>query len=260
VNINDSTLKSSVFRKKEKLKLVVPCISDDYVVREWLVYQVQNIITPLSMRARLVKLTLTDAKKDKSSQPMYAMLLEADKDMAKRNNRDIIPDRIMPVQLDKAAYLRTTMFEFLVANTDWSVEFRHNIIIVKNAKDINPLPTAYDFDHSGMVGAPYAHPSEALKMNSVYERRYRGYCITDLTEYDPVIKEFNDKKEQIYALYTNCPYISDKYKSNTTRYLDEFYEIINNSNNFKKYFLYPCDKNGTGNVVISGLNGSNGGE
>jgi hypothetical protein len=90
-------------------------------------------------------------------------------------------------------------------------------------------------------------------MSSVVERRYRGYCITDVATYDPIIAHYNAVKTKVYDLFNNCQLIDDKYKTSMIKYLDEFYTTINNPAMFKKDFLYPCDKNGTGNVVIKGL-------
>jgi hypothetical protein len=38
-------LKGSVFEDQKKLKLVVPCRGDEFVVREWLVYKLYNLLT-----------------------------------------------------------------------------------------------------------------------------------------------------------------------------------------------------------------------
>jgi hypothetical protein len=60
-------------------------------------------------------------------------------------------------------------------------------------------------------------------------------------------------KKEIYSVYTNCPLLDPKYVKATIKYLDEFYATINNPTALQKDFQYPCDKNGTGNVVIKGL-------
>jgi hypothetical protein len=194
-----------------------------------------------------------DTKKSKAYNEMYGILLENEKKMAKRNQQTIIKRKLNPESLEQETYLRMAMFQYLVGNTDWSIQFQQNIILMVAQGGTQPYCIAYDFDHSGMVEAPYAQPAEALEMSSVKERRYRGYCIPDLTVYDPVIKQFNDAKTEIYSLYQNCKYIDDKYRSSIIKYLDKFYETINDPAAFKKDFLYPCDKNGTGNVIIKGL-------
>src|SRR5262245_8015257 len=41
----DNTPQNSLFHEQEKLKLVTPCRGDKYVVREYLAYKVNNVIT-----------------------------------------------------------------------------------------------------------------------------------------------------------------------------------------------------------------------
>lgn len=60
-------LYASVFQEQEKLKLVMPCSNDAYVIREWLVYQLYNLVTPQSFKARLVKVKLEDPKSKKAA-------------------------------------------------------------------------------------------------------------------------------------------------------------------------------------------------
>jgi hypothetical protein len=251
--INNDTLKASMFDGQDKLKLVVPCRGDEFVVYEWLVYKVYNLVTPMSFRARLVKVKLNNSKNNKSESPFYGILLEEEKQMAKRNGLVSITKKLNPEQTEPGAFINLAVFEYLIGNTDWSVQYLQNIKLL--AVDSNAVPTtvAYDFDHSGMVDAPYALPAEQLNMTSVRQRRYRGYCISDMKVFDDAIALFNRIKKDIYALYTDCTLIDEKYKKNTLKYLDDFYATINNPDKVKKEFGYPCDKRGTGNVIIGGL-------
>ena len=116
-----------------------------------------------------------------------------------------------------------------------------------------PTAVAYDFDHAGLVNAPYAKPAEELLMNSVRERRYRGFCVYDFKKFNHAITLFNSLKKDIYAVYTNCTLLDEKYIKTALKYLDDFYATINNADKMQKEFGYPCKKNGTGNVVIKGL-------
>lgn len=111
------TLSSSIFRDQEKLKLVMPCVGDDYVVKEWLVYKIYNLVTPKSFKARLVSVELYDTKKKKSTSPFYGILLEEDKQMAKRNKDVLIKRQLQPEQTDQTTFLKMAMFEYLVGNT-----------------------------------------------------------------------------------------------------------------------------------------------
>lgn len=245
---------SSVFSDQTKLKLVMPCQGNEYVVKEWMVYRLYNLVTPMSLRARLVQVQLEDTKKKSNSDPFYGILLEEDQQMARRNNVVVVNKKaLQPQQTENTAFLTMAVFQYLIGNTDWSVQYQQNIKFVAADQNAVPITVAYDFDHAGIVGAPYAMPAEALEMASVRERRYRGYCITDMSRYADVVTLYNHLKKEIYTLYASCPLLDDKYKKATQKYFDEFYAILNNPNDLQKQFGYPCDKSGTGNVVIRGL-------
>jgi len=243
----------SLFEGQDKLKLVMPCRGDEYVIHEWLLYKLYNLVTPKSFRSRLVKVTMEDMIKRKQSS-FYGILLEDDEQMARRNKTVVVARKMLnPLNTEPDAFLRMAVFQYMIGNTDWSVQFQQNISLL--AKDSLGIPTTvpYDFDHAGMVNAPYAQPAEELEMRSVTERRYRGYCIAEMKTYEPVISLFNSLKKDFYAVYTGCPLLNEKQIRAATRYLDDFYSTINNPKSLKAAFGYPCDKHGTGNVIIKGL-------
>lgn len=244
---------SSLFAGQDKLKLVMPCRGDEYVVREWLIYKLYNLVTPKSFRARLVKVVMEDAVKKKQT-TFYGILLENEEQMARRNKVVIVEKKMLrPQNTETDAFLRMAVFEYMTGNTDWSVQYQQNIRLVAKDSLAIPATVPYDFDHAGLVNAPYAKPAEELEMRSVMERRYRGYCIADMKTYEPMIALFNRLKKDFYNVYTNCSLLDAKYIKTATQYLDEFYTTINNPKALKAAFSYPCDKNGTGNVIIKGL-------
>ena len=171
---------SSFFPGKSSLKLVMPCKGEKFIVHEWLVYKLYNLITPQSFRARLVKVSLVDIDNKKMPASFYGIILEEEKQMAKRNDMVVVKRKIRPQQTMMQPFLRMAVFEYLIGNTDWSVDYMQNIKLI--AADSTAVPTAvpYDFDLSGIVNSPYAKPAPELKMNSVRQRRYRGYCIKDM--------------------------------------------------------------------------------
>src|SRR5579871_461720 len=242
-----------VFSKQSKLKLVMPCKGEEFVVHEWLVYKLYNIISPFSYRARLVRVTLKDESRKKSTGPFYGILLEEEKQMSERNNMILVKRKMRPQQTKKEDFLRMAVFEYLIGNTDWSVEYLQNINLVAPDSLSLPITVPHDFDLAGIVNSPYAMPAEELQMNSVQERRYRGYCVRDITDFDSTIAFYNSKKKDIYDLYSGCTLLEEKYIKTTLKYLDDFYSIINNPKKVKNEFGYPCDPNGTGNVILKGL-------
>jgi len=244
---------SSLFKGQKKLKLVMPCTDDDYIIREWLVYKIYNLITAKSFRVRLVRINLNDPKNKKQPSSFYGFLIEDENHMAARNKTTAVEQKLGPQETQQDAFLAMAVFQYLIGNTDWSVEYLQNIKLLKTDASPQLITVPYDFDHSGMVNAPYAHPAEELLMRSVQERRYRGYCIRDMKVFEKIIALYNKLKDDIYGLYIKCNLLDAKYIKTVTKYLDEFYATINNPKAWQKDFAYPCDKNGTGNVVIKGL-------
>jgi len=250
-----ATPSNSIFRDQDKTKLVTPCKGDQFVVNEYLVYKLYNLITPKSFMARLVKVIYQDTVKNKSSDPYYGILLEEEKQLAKRHQSISVEiEKLNPRSTQKEAYLTMAVFQYVIGNTDWSVEYQQNIKLITTDSTSLPTTVPYDFDHAGIVRAPYANPAPALRMNSTLQRRYRGYCIKDMNQFTPIFETFNQLKDDFYAIYEDNAIISDNYKKQTLKFLDKFYETINDPKKATEDFLYPCDPYGTGNVIIRGLN------
>jgi hypothetical protein len=244
---------SSLFKDQDRLKLVMPCQDDEYVIREWLAYKIYNLLTPKSFRVRLVKLRLEDNLKGKMYSPFYGILIENENEMSKRNGCSLTEKRMRPEQTDTNSFLIMAVFQYLAGNTDWSVQFLQNIRLITTDPNAAPIPVPYDFDMCGIVNAPYAVPHEELKLISVQDRLYRGYCIPDMKRFDGVIGLFNRLRNKIYGLYTDCPLLYPGYIKNTKAFLDEFYTTINSTRAAEQEFHVPCDKNGPGNIIIKGL-------
>jgi len=247
--------KGTLFSEQKKLKLVTPCRDEKYVIREYLVYKLYNLTTPKSFRARLVKFTMiSDEPKVKNIESLYGILLEEEDQMAERNNSVVVEGKLLrPGQTEKEDFLNMAVFEYLIGNTDWSVQYYQNVKLIAADSLATPTTVPYDFDHAGIVGAPYAHPAPELQMSSTRERRYRGYCIQDMSQFDHVLSRYRQLRDDFYEVYTQNASLDDSYIKSTVRYLDDFYALINDPKKLKNEFQYPCKADGTGNVVIKGL-------
>lgn len=236
----EAKLKGTLFEKQNKLKLVTPCKGDNYVVREFLIYKIYNLISPQCMRARLVKVSFEDSMGKVKPQTQYSILIEDDMKAARRNHtyvKDVMMVRMENV--NAAEFVKLAVFQYLIGNTDWSVPYLHNIKLAYKDSASTPIAIPYDFDHSGMVDAPYAMPPEQLELTSVRERRYRGYC-QPMDTFKPTFDLFNKLKDNIYKIYTDCPYIDEKYRKSAIKYLDDFYKVINNPKTAEREFGFPC--------------------
>ena len=234
-------LKNTVFQKQNKLKLTVPCQGDDYVIREYLVYKLYNLISPRSFKARLAQVEFEDSLGKRKPETHYCFLLEEDKEVAKRNNGFIWEQMMVPMtSTDRAEFKKMAVFQFMIGNTDWSVPYLQNIKLLKTDSTKLPYTIPYDFDHAGIVDAPYALPAEELEMSSVQERRYRGFCETDKSAFAETFALFNSLKNDFYNVYTSCTLLDAKYVKFVTRYLDDFFKIINSNKQIEDDFGHPC--------------------
>jgi hypothetical protein len=254
LNFSEELSKNTLFDKQDKIKLVTPCQGEKFVVREYLAYKIYNLISPKSFKVRLVKIVFVDPTAMTPTESQFGFFIEEEEQMAKRNSSTSVEGKIVrPEQTDRNDFLTMAMFEYLIGNTDWSVQYLQNMKLISNELGTLPTPVPYDFDHAGIVGAPYAKPAGELLMSSIRERRYRGYCVQDMNQFTPVIEKFNEKKFEFYNLYKDNPLLDEGYIKSTIRFLDDFYKTINDPKRLKFEFQYPCDVNGTGNVVIKGL-------
>jgi hypothetical protein len=255
LNFSKENVRGTLFEGQNKMKLVMPCQGDKYIVREYLVYALYQLMTPRSFKARLVQIQLEDeGAKGKGYSLFHGILLEEEDQMAARNAM-VSVDRMLvrPEQTQAEDFLTMAVFQYMIGNTDWSVQYRQNVKLIAPDSLSRPYTVPYDFDHSGIVWAPYAKPAPELQMSSVRERRYRGYCISEMQHFETAVKRFTDVKSAVYALYTDNAHLDDRYKKSTVKFLDDFYNTINDARKRAQEFQYPCREGGTGNVVIKGL-------
>lgn len=244
----------SLFAGQPELKLVVPCKGEQFVIREYLTYKIYNLFTDYSFQVRLVRLTYHDTGNSQTSNPEYGFLIE-DKDvLASRSDGGLIERmNIRPEIVDQESFLRMSVFAYMIGNTDWSVQYLHNMemLFLKNENIYVAVP--YDFDLVGLVSSPYAKPAEALKLRSVRDRVFRGYCLEDLSVLDTTLDQFQELKPEVYKIITENTSLQERYIDFATDFLDDFYDTLNDPRKMSRAFSYPCNRRGTGNVVISGM-------
>lgn len=251
VDVPKKQVRKTLFAKQNKMKLVTHCTNEEYVVREYLVYKMYNLLTEASFRARLARVTYLDSAGRRDPETRWGVLLEDEDDLMKRNGSMATKLKQVPVaRVDSASMATVAVFQYLIGNTDWSVPFRHNIRLMNRPDQIYPIAIPYDFDHAGIVDANYAVPAAQLNLGSVRERLYRGLPYpTSVLE--PVLRRFNELKPQFYALFQNDPRLSPAYVKRTVKFLDEFYETINKPASVAA--IFQQGKKDASNVVIKGL-------
>ena len=80
------------------------------------------------------------------------------------------------------------------------------------------------------------HTNPLLDTEKVTEHVYRGF-IKEPAIIDHTIQIFNTKKQEIYQVFENFELLEETRKKQAIRYLDQFYEIINNDRLVEREFL-----------------------
>jgi hypothetical protein len=238
--------------KIKKLKLVTHCepgmLSDENILREYLVYKMYNVLTDTSFRVRLLKVKYIDTKKNKKTIIKYGIFLEPIELLAKRTNstivksQNLIQQHIEPVVMDRIA-----IFNYMISNWDWSVQGQHNVAIIKKntygGSDLG-LAIPYDFDLTGVVNADYAVPPDYLGIENIRDRLYYGMCRSKEV-YQEDLKKFLSKQEEIYSVIKNIPHLNQRSKKDITTFLDQFFDKLQKQKSLDdmvNLFLYNCKK------------------
>jgi hypothetical protein len=233
----------SAFYSLRSLKLVSSCMTsredDQNLLKEYMCYKIYNLITDKSFRVRLLNLNYVDSSGKKKPFTRHAFLIEDVKQLAKRNDCvDWSGKKYATERTDRRQMTVAAVFEYMIANTDWSVPANHNIKLIHSAADSTsrPFVVPYDFDFSGLVNTIYSAPDERLGIANVRERIYRGFPRT-MDELNDVLDVFKKQKGNIYAAINNFSLLTAGTKKEMTQYLDEFYETINSPARVKEAFI-----------------------
>jgi hypothetical protein len=245
VNFKKTDFAKEDLQKLEKVKLVTHCSAghEDYLFKEYLIYRLFNVLTENSFRVRLLRITYHNTYKIKKPILTYGFFIEPLDLLAERLNATPVETvtlsqkNMLPDIMDRVA-----IFNYMIGNTDWSVPNQHNCKILAQHDTDRPelgMVVPYDFDYSGLVNANYAIPYEALGIESVRERIYRGRCRSE-EEYMKALKEFTDKKEEFYRVIQEFSLINERTKKEMINYLEEFYSLFDKRNSIVYELLHDC--------------------
>jgi hypothetical protein len=217
----------------KKIKLVVHCrngnLYDEYVLREYLVYRMFNIITDTSYRVRLLRINYIDILGKRKSLTQFAFFIEPDAILAERTNSviletpNITQKNIVPVVMD-----RISMFNYMVSNWDWTIPGQHNVTVLKSRDLINAgqgLAVPYDFDLTGIVNSNYATTPPEYQISNVRDRIFLGIC-RNKEVFDQELNDFLALKSKFYNLVNDFPYLEQRSKNDITGFLDQFFDQI----------------------------------
>lgn len=218
-----------VFRS---LKLVTHCLEEKFegnqnVFKEYLAYQLYNLISEHGYRVQLAKVTYLDTEGKKQKVQRYGFLLEDIDELAYRAGGDecdecLNPD---PERLDSRNLALMSMFQYMIGNVDWNLKMMRNLKFVERKEPGNSLTVPYDFDFAGLVNAPYARPNTDYGLTSVRQRLFIGPPLDDAMM-KWTINYFKFKREEIMQYVRDFRLLSRQNREDVIEFLDHFFEHL----------------------------------
>lgn len=240
---------SSVLRGNPRVKITTPCRNNSanyqqFIFTEYQVYKTYELIDSVYHRTRLAKVTYVDSAARMRPVEVMAFFLETGEEVGDEHGLEYVElsgatwEYIAPEVID-----RISLFEYWVANTDWSVAGVHNVALFRTP-DLMFRPVAYDFDWTGVVNATYARPNTFLGMTSTRQRRHRGPC-RSAAAWAPTIAHFQAQREAYNTIWTTpLPGQDPKKLAEAKRYLDELWPLLTDANKFKREIIDECQPEG----------------
>ncbi|MGF1508722.1 MAG: hypothetical protein ACFB9M_04375 [Myxococcota bacterium] len=237
--------RGSLFEHHDLIRVTTHCQDkgefENYVIEEYLIYRILNLLSPWSYRARLLQLDYGGGNTH------FAFVTEHETMLAARTGwhpleieRNLTRSEVEPNQ---TALL--SVFAYLIGNTDYSPiagpknsRCCHNIQLI-GEPDGPYIPVPYDFDSAGIISAPYAAPGESLPITEVRQRYFWGYC--EHRDYLPaILQRFVQAKPELYALYEEQVGLDDRRKRKAIAYFDEFYRTIEREGRRRSQIVEAC--------------------
>jgi hypothetical protein len=245
-----SQLEGTVFEGQNRLKLVTLCRPQsayrDYLAQEFQIYKIFNALTDRSFRVRwaTVEYVESDPRRENAFvEP--AFLVEEDWEVAARHGLEVLEaERLGVDDLEPRHAALFGLFQYAIGNTDWSaLEGPGDDICCHNGNVVGSLAGGaivlpYDFDQAGLINASYAQPSERLKIRSVTQRIYRGFCAAN-GELEWARGRFDAERGAIVAILSSAE-VGERAARRAVQFIERFYEIIDDPERFAEEIVDEC--------------------
>lgn len=225
----------SIFVDQSKLKLVIQCQLEEYVLLEYLAYRINNLLTDLSYRVRLAHITYADLETRETYSTRYAFFIENEEKLAERLNAEIYKPNVVQYFMERDQVISMAMFQYLIGNNDWYVTSKHNTSIMKLNESGDLISVPYDFDWSKMVDAQYTKPKDVPDYALKDRRIYKGLCLNE-ADLESQRQLFNSKKEVIVTMVQSIDGLPQKRKQVCLNFIEKFYKTLNRNSALKQIF------------------------
>jgi len=244
---------TSLFRGQRRMRLVTHCRAaesfSNFTLLEYAAYRLFNVLTPQSIRVRLVMVDYVEQGEERPFASRYGFLIEDGDDAARRNGLTEIegPARIRVAQLSPREAGRAAVLQYMLGNLDWAMNAGpegsaccHNSRLFGPAGATgNFIAVPYDFDYSGFVNAPYAVVPEQVPVSNVRVRRYRGFCVHNEAA-QAAAAEFRAARPALLAALAEVPGLEARPRASAATYLEAFFRDVATPEAVSENLLRTC--------------------
>ena len=243
MKVKKSQAENTVFENNENIKIVTHCKTEvpafeEFIAREYMVYRLYNMVTPISYNVRLAEVTYTDINNYFNPIVKLAFLIEDVDHVGDRNGMKEYEGTVTFKELEHEHALRLAVFQFLIGNTDWVVQMGKNMKILTDGETYYGLP--YDFDYTAITGTDYSLGGGHSTLVTP-DRIFKGGCYTP-EEMDVVLDDFLSMRKEILKKVRKSKIIRYASKDEMILYLDESFSIMNSKSGSETYFFSNCDQ------------------
>jgi hypothetical protein len=229
-----------------ELKLVTSCKdlpqNEDWVKREFLLYELYNLVTEQSFRVKAAKIHFEDPEKKNRNVESFSFFIESVKELSARLEGQPMKPRVGSTRsLDSTSYDRMCVFQYMIGNTDWSVRAKHNIKLIYLTKAQTVIAVPYDFDYSGAVGTEYAVPNGDYPIQTVQDRYYLGLCRSP-AHYQQVFDFYLSKEKELLDYCGQAAYLAESSRKQMSKYFQRFFEVLKNPALARREIVQNCNK------------------
>ena len=251
-----SRVAGTVFEGQDKVKLVTHCRDDERFEQDMLVeslaYRILNVLTEVSFRVRVARITYEDIDGGRDPVTRYGFLIEHEDAVAARTGWRYLPvPSVPPAAADPRHLALLEVYQYMIGNTDWSAfaadpgsdECCHNTKPVgAPTGPVFALP--YDFDITGLVDAPYARNLyqanlQQLGIRTVRDRRFRGLCSTEPL-WPEVLATLRERRGAIEGLIRGQEGLDPERRDEALEYVGSFYDELEDEPRLLERFRDTC--------------------
>ena len=197
----------------------------DYVLKEYLIYKISNLLTEYSFKTRLVRIQYIDTGRKNRVSEDWGFIIEPEDMMANRLETVAVKSDVLSIRtVNHKAMDRVALYSYMIGHVDYSVTGRHNLKIL-TPNELGPtgfIPVPYDFDYVGLVNAHYAIPGEGLGIQSVKQRYYLGACRPKVV-HQTTIDELAAYQDEIVDLIMGFEYLDEDVRLDMVAYIATYF-------------------------------------